>query len=180
VHESSDPACPTTVEGLVVSGANDVCGPPATAPPDVHAVTLALGAVLGVTFALALAGKLRATRPRVAVLVGMAALAALPGARALLVDRADAPLRAKETGAAIADLIGDIDSFVAHHHGCVAQVHDDCLACQPLLRFVLPQKSPCARGEARIDVSRGAFASTGHAQPCAIQGDALECGAPRL
>jgi hypothetical protein len=181
VRVSIVPAFPSTAEQLVVGGANDVCGPPGTASPGLHAASLAFGAVVGVVFALALVGRVRVTRGRAAALVLAAALIAAPGARALLVDRADSPLHADATATAIATLLGDIDSYAAGHHGCVAEIHDDCVACQPLFRFVLPQRAPCAPGAGRIDVAKGVFASSSpHGQPCSLHGDALECGEPKL
>ena len=178
----AEDVCPSTVDRLVVAGANDVCGAPDTASPGVHGATLALGIAVGVAFALALAGRLRVSRPRVALLVLTAVVVALPGAHALLVDRADAPLRASSTATAIGTLLGDFDAFAARHHGCIAEIHDDCVACQPLFRFVLPQRAPCARGDGRIDVAKGVFASMSpsQGQPCAVQGAALECGEPHL
>jgi len=166
----------------VVGGANDVCGAPGTASLAVHAATLALGAALGIAFALSLAGHLRVSRRRVALCVLAAGLVAAPGAHALLVDRADAPLRVSATATAIANLLGELDSFTVRHHGCVAEIHDDCVACQPLFRFVLPQRTACATGDGRIDVAKGVFASTSsaRAQPCAIHGATLECDEPHL
>jgi hypothetical protein len=176
------PACLSTVESLVVGGANDVCGPPDTASPGVHAATLALGAAMGLAFAMGLAGRLRVSRERVALFVLAAVLVAVPGARALLVDRADAPLRASGTATAIATLLGELDAFTAGRHGCIAEIHDDCVACQPLFRFVLPQRTPCAGGDGRIDVAKGVLAnsSSSPARPCVVQGASLECGEPPL
>src|SRR5580704_15970576 len=56
VRVSIVPAFPSTAEQLVVGGANDVCGPPGTASPGLHAASLGFGAVVGVVFALALVG----------------------------------------------------------------------------------------------------------------------------
>jgi hypothetical protein len=132
---------------LVVGGANDVCGPPGSATPAVHAATLALGASLGVVVALALGGRVRLSARRAGLLVAIATLVAAPGAHALLVDRADAPLQASSTAKAIASLLDDMNDLAASRHGCVTEAPGDCVACQPLLRFVLPQRAPCAHGD---------------------------------
>jgi hypothetical protein len=143
VRHPADPACPSTVEALILGGANDVCGPPSGATPSVHAVTLALGAALGVAVAMALLGRARLSARRSRWLVLGAALVAAPGAHALLVDRADAPLRARSTATAIAGLLDDMSDLAASQRGCVGEIPGGCVACQPLLRFVLPERPPC-------------------------------------
>lgn len=134
---------------LVVGGANDVCGPPGTATPAIHTATMALGASLAVAVALALVGRVRLSAGRAGLLVLLAALVAAPGAQALLVERADAPLRAKSTAKAIASLLDDMNALAVSRHGCVTVAPGDCAACQPLLRFVLPQRAACAHGDGR-------------------------------
>jgi len=134
---------------LVLGGANDVCGPPGTATPALHAATLALGASLGVAVMLALVGRIRPSARRAGLLVLLAALVAAPGAHALLVDRADAPLQARSTAKAIASLVDAMNDLAVSRNGCATHAPGDCVACQPLLRFVLPQRAPCAHGDSR-------------------------------
>ena len=104
---------------------------------------VALGAALGVAVAMALLGRARLSARRSRWLVLGAALVAAPGAHALLVDRADAPLRARSTATAIAGLLDDMSDLAASQRGCVGEIPGGCVACQPLLRFVLPERPPC-------------------------------------
>lgn len=172
-------SCPSTAERLVIGGANDVCGPPGTAAPAFRAGTLVLAASLAIAVALTMTRRSGVSRAGLGVLLLGAAVVAAPGARALLVDRADAPLRVGATASTVANLLGDLDGYVSEHHGCVAEIHDDCLACQPLLRFVVPRRVACARRDGRIDLAADTLASalpSPASRPCAVEQGALECG----
>lgn len=182
MSKTPDGFCPSTAEELVVSGANAVCGVGRASGPDgadrpyaMLALDGALTVALTVGCALALARRGGLSRGRVALLLlGVAAVAA-PGARAVWLDRADAPLRAGENAAKMTNLVGELTSFAQAHDGCLEEVHNDCVACQPVLRFVLPTRTVCMHRTGRIDL-RGDALTAG----CVLRGDALECGGAPL
>ena len=193
MSNAADGSCPSTAEQLVVSGANGVCsvgwprGASGTNRPAAVALGGALTAALTVTltvtlivaFAVALARRGGLSRGRAALLLlGVVAVAA-PGAWAVLVDRGDAPFHggahAAEEAAKVTNLVGELTSFAQAHDECLEEIHNDCVACQPILRFVLPTRAVCTHRAGRIDL--GADALT---RACVVRGDALECGGAPL
>jgi hypothetical protein len=106
-----------------------------------------------------------------AVLLGAAILVATPGLRAVWLERGDAPLHADASAKKVTALVDQIDAFASARNDCLAEVHNDCEACQPLMRFALPQRTTCAHPRGRIDLRSDALSSG-----CAVHGDTLECG----
>jgi hypothetical protein len=167
-------ACPSTTAQVIVRGANAVCGIKDAGVPVRVSTSIVLGAGLGLACALALARRRGLGRAWIAALVFAAIAVAAPGARAVLMQRPDAPLRAPASGAEIQRFIDDLSAYAAAHDSCLAEVrNDDCLECQPVLRFVLPARTPCPHPSGRIILGPDAVA-----RGCAVRGDALECGAP--
>ena len=177
VRAPLDPACPSTAQQLLVHGANAVCGVPTT--HDVRsyrsAVALGLSASLAIAFAYVLMHRQGLSPRRIALLLVAAAVIAAPGLRAVLMDRADAPMHAGETSKQVVALVDQMDSFAAQRNECLKEVRNDCEECQPLVRFVLPVHTACAHPQGRIELRRDAL-STG----CVVQGDTLECGSSSL
>ena len=154
-------------------GANAVCGVPAA--HDVAGIAsgaaLALSGSLALAFAYALAQRRRPSSTRMAMLLLAAAAIAAPGLRAVSMDRADAPLRADDTSKRVTALVDEMDDFASKRNECLQEVRNDCEACQPLVRFVLPLHTACAHPQGRIELWRNAL-TTG----CVVRGDTLECG----
>ncbi len=194
MSNAADGSCPSTAEQLVVSGANGVCsvgwprGASGTTRPDAvlalgGALTAALTVTLIVAFAFALARRGGLSRGRAALLLlGVVAVAA-PGEWAVLVDRGDAPFHggthAADEAAKVTNLVGELSAFAQAHDECLEEVHNDCLACQPILRFVLPTRAVCTHRAGRIDLRADALA-TALTRACVVRGDALECGGAPL
>lgn len=174
---SSDPACPSTAQQVLVHGANAVCGVPAPhdARSDRSTIALAMSASLAIAFAYALMHRQGLSAKRIGVLLIAAAAIAAPGLRAVWMDRADAPLHARETSKQVVALVDQMDTFAAQRNECLQEVRNACEECQPLVRFVLPIHTACAHPRGRIDLRRNAL-STG----CVVQGDTLECGSSSL
>jgi hypothetical protein len=174
---SSDPACPSTAEQVLVHGANAVCGVPEPHAAADHHTALALTLSLGVAiaFAYTLVRRRGLTARRVAVLVLVTAAIAAPGLRAVWLDRGDAPLRAQANAKQVASLVDAMDSFAADRDDCLEAVHNECVACQPLVRFVLPSRTSCAHPRGRIELGPDAL-DTG----CTVRGETLECGRSTL
>jgi hypothetical protein len=136
---------------------------------------LVLSGVLALAFAFALMRRGGLSSRRIAILLVAACAVSAPGFRAVLVDRADAPLHADGSAKEIDTLVSEMDAFAAARHDCIQEVHNDCLECQPMVRFVLPVQSSCAHPRGRIELRRNALA-TG----CVVRGDTLECGSSTL
>jgi hypothetical protein len=181
VRPSPDPACPSTPEQVLVDGANAVCGVRGVheaARDQVNrksGVALGLSVTLAVAFAYALVHRRGLSPRRIAVLLLAAAAIAAPGLRAVWIDRADAPLNAAVTAKRVATLVDEMDAFAAARNECLQEVHNDCEACQPLVRFVLPTHAACAHPRGRIDLRPNAL-DTG----CTVRGDTLQCGSSTL
>jgi hypothetical protein len=177
VRASSDPACPSTAQQVLVHGANAVCGVPAPhdARDDRSAIALGLSASLAIAFAFALVHRQGLSPKRIAVLLLAAAAIAAPGLRAVWMDRADAPMHASETSKKVVALVDEMDTFASARNECLQEVRNDCEECQPLVRFVLPVHTACAHPRGRIELRRNALA-TG----CVVLGDTLECGSSSL
>ena len=173
VRAPPDPSCPSNAEQVLVHGANAVCGVPAA--HDVAGIAsgaaLALSGSLALAFAYALAQRRRPSSTRMAMLLLAAAAIAAPGLRAVWMDRADAPLRADDTSKRVTALVDEMDDFASKRNECLQEVRNDCEACQPLVRFVLPLHTACAHPQGRIELWRNAL-TTG----CVVRGDTLECG----
>jgi hypothetical protein len=134
-------------------------------------VALALSIALAVAFVFALLRRAHLSSARIAFfLIGTAALAA-PGLWAVWIDRGDAPLHADANAKRVATLVDQMDAFASARNDCLVEVHNDCEACQPLVRFVLPVRAACAHPRGRIEIRPDALA-TG----CTVRGDTLECG----
>ena len=173
---SVDPACPSTPEQLLVTGANSVCGVPAVAAHDHRSeAALALSGSLALAFGFVLVRRRGLSPARVAMLLLAATAIAAPGLRAVWMDRADAPLRSDSSSKEIATLVNEMDAFASARHECLEAVHNDCLECQPLVRFVLPVHTSCAHPQGRIELRRNALSSG-----CVVHGDTLECGSSAL
>jgi hypothetical protein len=172
VRVSTDPACPSTPEQLLIHGANAVCGVPAAAVHDHRSeAALALSGSLALAFGFVLVRRRGLSPGRVAMLLLAAAAIAAPGLRAVWMDRADAPMRSDTSSKDIATLVNEMDAFASARNDCLAEVHNDCLECQPLVRFVLPVHTSCAHPQGRIELRRNALGSG-----CVVHGDTLECG----
>jgi hypothetical protein len=173
VRAPSDPACPSTAEQVLVNGANAVCGVPAAHDARDHrtATALALSASLAVAFAYALLHRQGLSPKRIAILLLAATAIAAPGLRAVWMDRADAPMHATETSKRVVALVDEMDTFASARNECLQEVRNNCVECQPLVRFVLPVRTTCAHPRGRIDLRPNAL-ETG----CVVEGDTLECG----
>ena len=177
VRPSSDPACPSNAEQVLVDGANAVCG--VRGAHEVardqltrrSEVALGLSVSLALAFAYALIHRRGLSPRRIGILLLAAAAIAAPGLRAVWIDRADAPLNAAVTAKSVATLVDEMDAFAAARNECLQEVHNDCEACQPLVRFVIPTHAACAHPRGRIDLRPNALA-TG----CIVRGDTLQCG----
>ncbi len=176
VRVSPDPACPSTPEELLIHGANAVCGVPAVAVHDHRSeAALALSGSLAMAFAFVLVRRRGLSPGRVAMLLLAAAAIAAPGLRAVWMDRGDAPLHADASANEVATLVNEMDAFASARHECLQAVHNDCVECQPLVRFVLPVHTSCAHPQGRIELRRDALTSG-----CVVRGDTLECGSSTL
>jgi hypothetical protein len=176
----SDPLCPTSAEQLLLDGANAVCGVRDTgeaARTSTFRAKAALGlsVALGVAFAWALLQRRGVSPTRIAVLLVAAVLIAMPGLRAVWIDRGDAPLRAEVPAKKVTALVSQIDAFASARDECLQEVRNDCVACQPLMRFALPVHTTCAHPRGRIELRRDALSSG-----CVLHGDTLECGSSAL
>jgi hypothetical protein len=177
VRPPSDPSCPTTAEQLLVHGANAVCGVPAVSEGAGLRTKAALGlsVALGLAFGWALMHRRGMSPTRMAVLLVAAVLIATPGLRAVWLERADAPLHAEASAKKVTALVDEIDAFASARDDCLQEVHNDCEACQPLMRFALPVRTTCAHPRGRIELRSDALSSG-----CAVHGDTLECGSSAL
>ncbi|HEX3772727.1 MAG TPA: hypothetical protein VHV30_17730 [Polyangiaceae bacterium] len=176
----SDPACPSSAEQLLVDGANAVCGvrdagEAARASTLRAKAALGLSVALGIAFAWALVQRRGVSPVRMAVLLVAAALIAMPGLRAVWVDRGDAPLKAEVPAKKVTALVSQIDAFASARNDCLQEVRNDCVACQPLVRFALPVHTSCAHPRGRIELRSDALSSG-----CVVHGDTLECGSSAL
>ncbi len=171
-----DPACPSTPGELLIDGANAVCGVPPLERRDHRSeVALVLSGTLALAFGFTLVRRRGLSPARVAMLLLAAAAIATPGLRAVWMDRADAPLKADTSQREIATLVNEMDAFASARHDCLEEVRNDCLECQPIVRFVLPVRTSCAHPQGRIELRRNALASG-----CVVHGDTLECGSSTL
>jgi hypothetical protein len=176
VPVSPDPACPSTSEELLIHGANAVCGVPVRPVHDRRSeAALALSGALALAFGFALVRRRGLSPTRVGILLLAACAVAGPGLRAVLVDRADAPLREARSTQEITTLVSAMDAFASARHDCIQEVRNDCLECQPMVRFVLPDHASCAHPRGRIELRRNALAAG-----CVVHGDTLECGSSAL
>ena len=158
-------------------GANAVCGVPA--PREVtgfrHEAALGLSVSLGLACAWALMQRRGLSPVRAGILLLAAVLIATPGLRAVWLERADAPLHAEASAEKVATLVGAIDAFASARNACLEEVHNECVACQPLVRFILPARTSCAHPRGRIELRADALSSG-----CVVRGDTLECGSSTL
>jgi hypothetical protein len=180
VRPLPDPSCPSTPEQLLLTGANAVCGVPA--PRNAIATStfrteaaLGLSVALGLAFAWALVQRRGLSPTRLGILLVAAILIATPGLRAVWLERGDAPLHADASAKKVATLVGEIDAFASARDDCLQEVRNDCLACQPLMRFALPVHTSCAHPRGRIELRPDALSSG-----CTVRGDTLECGSSAL
>lgn len=158
----SDPASciPRTAE-LIIDGANGVCAHSRSAAGETLTVgELAPFVGLAWLAAAVLALKARQVR-RTAALVALLGAAALPGAYAALMWRADRPAAVAESVAPIAALHDELRRFATEHH-CAELVRSECLACEPIARLALVDRR-CA-----------------HPAPIELRSDALEAGCIEL
>jgi hypothetical protein len=176
VHVSPDPACPSTPGQLLIDGANAVCGVPPVAVHDHRSeAALALSGSLALAFGVVLVRRRGLSPARIGMLLLAAAAIAAPGLRAVWMDRADAPLRSDASSKEIATLVSEMDAFASARHECLAEIRNDCLECQPLVRFVLPVHTVCEHPAGRIELRPNALSSG-----CVVRGDTLECGSSAL
>jgi hypothetical protein len=136
---------------------------------------LALSGTLALAFGFTLMRRRGLSPARIAMLLLAAVAIATPGLRAVWMDRADAPLRTDPSEKEIATLVSEMDAFASARHECLQEVRNDCLECQPIVRFVLPVRTSCAHPEGRIELRPNALASG-----CVVHGDTLECGSSTL
>jgi len=177
VRPLPDPSCPSTAEQLLVHGANAVCGVPEVAEGASFRTKAALGlsVALGLAFAWALIQRRGVSPARMAVLLVAAVLIATPGLRAVWLERADAPLHGDASAKKVSTLVGEIDAFASARSDCLQEVHNNCVACQPLMRFALPVRTTCAHPRGRIELRSDALSGG-----CVVHGDTLECGSSAL
>ena len=157
--------CMHSVDAVVIHGANGVCEVPLADgwhPSTLAVLLLALSAVVA---ALLLAYVPRAR----AVLVGLLAIAALPGLYLLLTERADSPARIARTAEAVEDLHDALRDH-ARATGCAAITEAECEACVPIARLAL-SAPPCGHPRP-IALEAGALGGA-----CAPDGEGLRCGA---
>jgi hypothetical protein len=160
---------------VLVHGANAVCGVPAPRSDGAGHIAIVLSVLVALGFAWALTARRGSSPGRVALLLAAAVLIAAPGLRAVWVDRADAPLRAAAGAQQVGALVNELDGFAHAHRDCLEAVENDCEECQPIVRFVLPVHTTCARPEGRIVLRSDALGNG-----CVASGDTLICGrAPR-
>lgn len=160
--------CIASSADLVIDGANGICadtrdhaGEPlsaATALP-----LLVLVAIAALLFSRPLASTYR--RVALGVVLG---LAVLPGAYAMLVQRADRPLAVADSTAPIARLHEAIRDFATVPRGTCA-VESTCLACEPIARLALIDRG-CAPGT-EIVLHADALRVG-----CRVEGARLRCG----
>ena len=153
--------CDGDTTALVLDGANAICD---RAPTSLAEVTTLVAAL--VFAAVWMFAPVRWRRRAVLVGCGLS----LPGLVALAFQRGDAPARVADASAPIARLEG----AVRHHaqaHGCAVVEHNDCEACQPVVRLALAHAGPCESG---ATVSLGADAL---GRECLAHGRRLTCGA---
>jgi hypothetical protein len=131
-----DPRCLMTTESLVVDGANGVCHEPrldARQPPGATAL-FALAMTIG-----AISWFVRAQislRLRRALLLGTLALAALPGAWAILAVRADAPRSVDRSARRLTRTHDEVRAF-AHAHQCAWIRTESSVAAEPITRLAM-------------------------------------------
>ncbi|MBX7194579.1 MAG: hypothetical protein K1X94_21160 [Sandaracinaceae bacterium] len=129
-----DPRCLVTTEALVVDGANGVCRDARVGDASVlRAASWIVGAALVVAWWRA---ERLPRRRRVAVVVALATMAALPGWYALLAVRADSPSHVAESARDVHRLHDGLRDF-ARRHGCAEVTVDACTGCAPIARLAL-------------------------------------------
>jgi hypothetical protein len=177
VRPLPDPSCPSTAEQLLLHGANAVCGVPEVAEGASFRTKAALGlsVALGLAFGWALIQRRGVSPTRMAILLVAGVLVATPGLRAVWLERGDAPLRADTSTKKVSTLVNEIDAFASARNECLEEVHNDCVACQPLMRFALPMHTTCTHPRGRIELRSDALSSG-----CVVRGDTLECGSSAL
>lgn len=167
----TDPRCLVTPESLLVDGANGVCRDARLGARD-GAMLRAGGLVLAAALIAAwLVARRPGVRGRIALIVALAIGAALPGAHALLAQRADRPTEIAATAAATTRLHDEVRAF-ARRNGCARTTLDRCAACAPVVRLALAGLR-CDR-PASIELHADALA-----RPCAARGRTLACGGAR-
>lgn len=161
-----------TTDAILIDGANSTCG--ASRPEQTPAaVSWSAACAFGLAIVLLLqfrSWKKQWGRWEVAGLLAVAASAAAPGFWALAFKRADAPSRRVDTSRAIAAVLDPLNAFASTHHLCV-RVLNECVACEPILRFAIPRRFACAHEEGSVSLRPNAI-STG----CRVHDDVLDCG----
>ncbi len=166
----SAPDCPSTVEVLVLDGANGICSEARSGAGTGGLAHVGLLCAASVVVGLLVAGA-RAPRLRALLLVIAASLASLPGLYALAVERADSPAHTLATARSTRALHDRIRAF-ATQRGCAVLEDRSCQSCFPIRHFALSGLRCDHRG--RLELLPG---SVGEA--CVEDGDTLRCGATR-
>ena len=151
--------CGGDTTALVLDGANAIC---ARTPTSLARATTLVAAL---TFAaIWMFAPLRWRRRAVLVGCGLS----IPGLVALAWSRGDAPAK---VAAASAPIVG-LEHAVRRHaqaHGCAVVEHNDCEACQPILRLALAHAGPCESGATVVADAKalgGVCTATGRRLTC--------------
>lgn len=166
-----DGDCLATGEALLVDGANGVCRDLRLDAPSGHVGHLAALVLAALIVAGWLSASRVATRARRAVVVAIGVLAAIPGAHALLVLRADRPTERAETARASTALHDRIRDF-AQRNGCARVEIEGCPECMPAARLALAGLRCDA--PVRVELREGALDAR-----CDERAGTLVCGRAR-
>jgi hypothetical protein len=167
----TEPRCLETATTVLVDGANGVCHAPRPGAPPCD--RLLLGAEIALALAVVIVAPWPLPRRRLALafVAAVAAAATLPGLSAIATTRADAPLNAVATVAPMRSLAASLDRFARAHPRCVRVVRNDCIACEPIVRFALPVRGHCTGAWGLVTLGPDALEAR-----CAVSRDALVCG----
>lgn len=158
---------------FVIDGANRVCML-GQAGDALRAAVLILGLLCLGAFVLA------AKRPTLgakllSIVTTLVLAALLPGLAALLLVRADAPLRASRTADVVRDRLS-LYRAAAAGLACVDLIKNECIACQPLAQLTFRACEPPPKGSA-APRGRAQFGEMAFTTPvCQRHGDAVSCG----
>lgn len=164
--------CLGTPESVVIDGANSICGASRRGrTPSLAEWGISVAFLIGIAALVHFRRGRKATIQRLAMgLLGVASLGACSGYWALTFERADAPGRRAGLAAAVARILGPVEAFARARSHCVA-TRNECVECEPILRFVTPRRQACPRELGKIDLGRDAMSSG-----CTVHGDDLDCG----
>jgi hypothetical protein len=139
-----DSRCLVTPEALVIDGANGLCAQARLGPRAVWSGPIVAALVVALVVVL-LAGR---GRRAAGVLLGLVTAAVVPGWWAQLAVRADRPLAFIDSAQPVRRLTESIEQFV-EGAPCVDVQRNDCVACEPIVRFATAGLRRCPAEPAR-------------------------------